>query len=211
MSAGKVSDLMAHQNGVRCNIVGEMEAKITHEDGLQEKLHDICSTHDGRHEYLTRLDKFSDEIILLNSPVKTVKQLRASAGKDYDAAVAHPHAVLETDANKRRKIDFFSPAQLRTGVNKMNTAKANGDLYLPQSEDDLRLKKAKAVRKEDCISLLIKYGCTGERSEEELKALNKAKKTVATDVTLEDLVVALLVEHPNAADKNRENQYIALL
>ena len=147
MSAGKVSDLMAHQNGVRCNIVGEMEVKVTHKDGSQEKLHDICSTHEGRHEYLTRLDEFADEIVKPNSPVKTVKELRASAGKDFDTAAAYPHAVIEIGANKRRKLDFLSPAQLRAGIDKMNTAKANGDLYLPQSEDDLRLKKAKTVKK----------------------------------------------------------------
>jgi hypothetical protein len=211
MSAGKASDLMAHQNGVRCNIAGEMEVKITHKDGSQDKLHDICSTHDGRREYLDRLNEFSEELIKLNSPIKTNRALRASAGKDFDASASQPHALAELNTNKRRKLDFMSPSQLETGINKMNTAKTNGDLFLPQSEDDLRLKKAKSVRKEDCISLLTRYGYTDGRSEEELKALNKAKKTAATDVTLEDLVVALLVEHPNAADKNSENQYVALL
>jgi hypothetical protein len=52
------------------------------------------------------------------------------------------------------------------------------------------------------------YGCTDGRSEEELKALNKARKTAATDVTLEDLMLA---EHPDAADKDDESQYLALL
>jgi len=211
MSAGKVSDLMAHQNGVRCNIVGEMEAKVTHQDGSQDRLLDICSTHEGRREYLARLNEFSDELIQLNSPVKTVKVLRETAGKDFDTAASQPFAVTELDKNKRRRIDFMSPDQLRNGIDKMNTAKAKGDLYLPQSDDDLRLKKAKTVRKDDCISLLIRYGCTDGRSEEELQALKKSKKTAATDVTLEDLVVAMLVQHPNAADKNSENQYVALL
>jgi len=106
----------------------------------------------------------------------------------------------------------MSPDQLKAGIDKMNTAKANGELFLPQSEDDLRLKKAKSIKKEDCIRLLIRFGYTDGRSEEELKSLNKTKKTASIDVTIEDsLVVALLVEHPNAADKNSENQYLALL
>ena len=72
ISVGKISDLMAHRNGVRCNIVGEIEVKVTHRNNSQEKLHGICSTHEGRREHLIRLRNFAEELVQLNSLVKTV-------------------------------------------------------------------------------------------------------------------------------------------
>jgi hypothetical protein len=100
MYAGKVLYLMAHQNRVRGNIVGEMEVKNTQKDGLQDKLHYTCSTPDGRYEYLTRVNEISDELIQLYSPQGP------HTGKDFDAGASQPLADTELEKKKRKKIEF---------------------------------------------------------------------------------------------------------
>jgi len=96
-------------------------------------------------------------------------------------------------------------------IDKQNTVKAIGELSLHQSEGDLSLKKAKSVRADDCVNLLLKRGHTRGFDEEALRKLNKAKKTSPTDVTLEELIVELLVTHPEALNKTGDNEYIALI